>query len=83
MWNVYYRVMSNLTPSNNSVEGWPNAFATRVAIAHPTIKKLAEKIRREQPKFEVDIAQLLRGQQPKPKKASQSDKSIKKHIKTL
>ena len=69
MWNVYDRVISNLPRSNNSVEGWHNAFATRVAIAHPTIKKLAEKIRSEQSKFEVDIAQLLQGQQPKPKKA--------------
>ena len=32
-------------------------------------KRLAEKIRREQSKFEVDIAQLLQGQQPKPKKS--------------
>ena len=32
-------------------------------------KKLAEKIRHEQSKFEVDIAQLLQDQQPKPKKA--------------
>ena len=56
MWNVYDRVMSNLPRSNNSVEGWHNAFATRVAIAHPTIKKLAEKIRSEQSKFEIDIA---------------------------
>ena len=69
MWNVYDRVMSNLPHSNNSVEGWHNTFATRVAIAHPTIKKVAEEIRSEQSKFEVDIAQLLQGQQSKPKKA--------------
>ena len=62
MWNVYDRVMLNLPRSNNSVEGWHNAFATRVTIAHPTIHKLAEKIRHEQSKFEVDIAQLLQGQ---------------------
>ena len=69
MWNVYGRVMSNLPRSNNSVEGWHNAFATRVAIAHPIIKKLAEKIRREQSKFEVDIAQLLQDQQPNAEKS--------------
>ena len=61
--------MSNLPRSNNSIEGWHNAFATCVGIAHPTIKKLAEKIRSEQSEFEVDIAQLLQGQQPKPKNA--------------
>lgn len=69
LWNVYDRVMANLPRSNNSVEGWHNAFANRVAVAHPTIKKLAEKIRREQSKFEVDIAQILQGHQPKPRKA--------------
>ena len=69
MWNICDRVMSNLPRSDNSVEGWHNAFATRVAIAHPTITKLAEKIRSEQSKFEVNIAQLLQGQQPKPKNA--------------
>jgi hypothetical protein len=66
---VYDRVLANLPRSNNSVEGWHSAFATRVSLVHPSVKKLAEKIRREQSKFEVDIAQLLQGHQPKPKKA--------------
>lgn len=69
LWNIYDRVVADLPRSNNSVEGWHSAFATRVAIAHPTIKKLADKIRREQSKFEIDIAQLLQGHPPKPKKA--------------
>ena len=30
---------------------------------------LTEKIRREQSKFEIDIAQILQGHQPKPKKS--------------
>ncbi|CAF2981208.1 unnamed protein product [Rotaria socialis] len=69
LWNVYDRVITDLPRSNNSVEGWHNAFASRVTVAHPTIKKLVEKIRREQSKFEIDIAHLLQGHQPKPKKA--------------
>ena len=69
LWNVYDRVVADLPRSNNSLEGWHNAFATRVSVTHPTIKKLAEKIRQEQSKFEVDIAQLLQGQQSKPKKS--------------
>lgn len=69
LWNIYDRVVANLPRSNNAVEGWHNAFANRVAVAHPTVAKLAEKIRREQSKFEIDIAQLLQGHQPKPKKA--------------
>ena len=51
------------------MEGWHNAFANRVVISHPTVEKLTEKIRLEQSKFEIDIAQLLQGHQPKPKKA--------------
>ncbi|CAM4986296.1 unnamed protein product [Rotaria socialis] len=68
IWNVYDRAVANLPRSNNSIEGWHNAFEKRVAIVHPTITKLTEKIRREQSKFEVDIAQIRQGQEPKPKK---------------
>ncbi|CAF1283457.1 unnamed protein product [Rotaria magnacalcarata] len=66
--NVYDRAVANLPRSKNAIEGWHNAFAKRVAIVHPTITKLTEKIRREQSKFEVDIAQIRQGQEPKPKK---------------
>ena len=69
LWNIYDRVVADLPRSNNSVEGWHSAFATRVASAHPTVKRLADQIRREQSKFEIDIAQLLQGHPPKPKKA--------------
>lgn len=69
LWNVYDRVCADLPRSNNSIEGWHQAFATRVAIVHPSINKLADKIRREQSKFEVDIAQIRQGHEPKPKKA--------------
>ncbi|CAF1689814.1 unnamed protein product, partial [Adineta ricciae] len=57
LWNVHDRVISNLPRSNNSIEGWHNAFAQRVSIAYPTIFKLTEKIRVEQSKCEIDIAQ--------------------------
>lgn len=69
LWNVYDRVCTNLPRSNNSIEGWHQAFAKRVAIVHPSINKLADKIRREQSKFEVDIEQIRQGHEPKPKKA--------------
>ena len=69
LWNVYDRVISNLPRSNNSIEGWHNAFAQRVSISHPTINKLTGKIRVEQSKFEIDIAQIRQGHEPKPKKA--------------
>ena len=60
--------MMNLPRSNNSIEKWHNAFAKRVPIAHSIVTKLAEKIRSEQSKFEVDIAQIRQGPEPKPKK---------------
>ncbi|CAF5106896.1 unnamed protein product, partial [Rotaria socialis] len=33
-------------------------------MAHPSTAKLADKIRREQSKFEIDIQQMLQGHQP-------------------
>ncbi|CAF4687855.1 unnamed protein product [Rotaria socialis] len=53
------RAKATIPRYNNSVEGWHNAFANRVALNHPNIVKLAEKIRREQSKFEVDITKIL------------------------
>ena len=67
--SVYDRVIGNLPRSNNSVEEWHRAFAIRVSISHPTVVKLVGKIRREQSKFEIDIAQILQGHEPKPRKA--------------
>jgi hypothetical protein len=65
---VHDRVSANLLRTNDSIEGWHNAFAKRVSIAHPTISKLSDRIRREQSKFEIDIVQIRQGHEPKPKK---------------
>ena len=70
LWNVYDHVIADLSRSDISVEGWHNAFATRVTFTYPTIRKPPEKILQEQSKFEVDIAQLLQGHQPKSKKSA-------------
>ncbi|CAF0977838.1 unnamed protein product [Didymodactylos carnosus] len=82
LWNIYERVVDDLPRSNNSVEGWHSAFANRVSISHPTLAKLADKIRREQSKFEIDIAQTRQGHEPKPKKAScrKRDDQIKRLV---
>ncbi|CAF4818092.1 unnamed protein product [Rotaria magnacalcarata] len=69
LWNVYDRVVAGLPRSNNSVEGWHNAFASRVSINHPNIIKLTEKIRREQSKFEIDITEIAQGYQIRTQKA--------------
>ncbi|CAF5021544.1 unnamed protein product [Rotaria sp. Silwood1] len=69
LWNVNDRVVATIPRSNNSVEGWHNAFANRVALNHPNIVKLAKKIRLEQSRFEVDMAKILQGHNIKMKKA--------------
>ena len=72
----------NLPRSNNSIEGWHNAFVKRVAIVHPSVTKLGEKTRREQSKFEMNIAQIRQGQEPKPKKVQYQklDERIKRLV---
>ncbi|CAF3085956.1 unnamed protein product [Rotaria sp. Silwood2] len=69
LWNIHDRVAAAVPRSNNSMEGWHNAFANRVSISHPTVIKLTEKIRREQSKFEGDIAKILQDHDIKTKKA--------------
>ncbi|CAF3670787.1 unnamed protein product [Rotaria socialis] len=69
LWNIHDRVITATPRSNNSVEGWHNAFANHVSICHPSIVKLTEKIRREQSKFEVNMAKILQGHIIKTKKA--------------
>ena len=68
-WNVHDRVIASVPRSNNLVEGWHNAFGRRVAITYPDIVKLAEDIRREQSKFEVDMAKIFQDHDIKMKKA--------------
>jgi hypothetical protein len=68
LWNIHDRVSTSLPRTKNSIEGWHNAFAKRVAIAHPTIIKLTDRIRHEQCKFEIDVVQIQQGHKPKPKK---------------
>ncbi|CAF2042901.1 unnamed protein product, partial [Rotaria magnacalcarata] len=69
IWNIHDRVVATVPRPNNSVEGWHNAFADRVALSHPTIVKLGEKIRREQSKCQVDMTKILQSHDIKTKKA--------------
>ena len=46
--NDFFNVLWKKIPrSNNSIEEWHNAFAKCVVVVHPSVTKLAEKIRRE------------------------------------
>ena len=68
LWNVYDRIIRDLPRSNNSIEGWHQAFNRRVSLKHPTLPKLANCILREQSKFELDIERIRVGQEPRPQK---------------
>ncbi|CAF1546173.1 unnamed protein product, partial [Rotaria sordida] len=68
LWDIYERVIQDLSRSNNAVEGWHHAFNNRVSIKHPSITKLAKCILREQSRFEIDTERLRAGGQPKKKK---------------
>ena len=46
MWNMYQRVKDGLPRTNNSLEGWHNAFARH--MNHPALHLLVAKYRREQ-----------------------------------
>ena len=61
MWLVYSRVQDNLPRTNNSLEGWHNAFNKRVSVKHPTIPKLLRKIRKEQASNEILLEQAAMG----------------------
>ena len=63
--NVYDRVIAGTSRSNNSVEGWHNAFAGHVSVNHPNVTKLSDKICREQSKFEIDIVNINQGHEVK------------------
>ena len=47
LWNVYDCIIVGAPRSNNSMEGWHNAFASWVSTNRPNTIKLTEKIRRE------------------------------------
>ena len=61
LWKVYDRIHEDLPRTNNSVEGWHNAFNLRVGVSHPTVRKLVEKIRKEQADNELLLEQVRAG----------------------
>ena len=69
MWNVNGRINDDLPKTNNSIEGWHNAFNKRVGITHPTPRKLFLKIRNEMSDFELLVEQHRLGMiMPQPAK---------------
>ncbi|CAF1501044.1 unnamed protein product [Adineta ricciae] len=70
LWNVYDGLISNCSHSNNSVEGWNNAFVQRFSTAHSTSLKLTEKIPVKKSKFEIDIARIRQCHESKSNKTT-------------
>lgn len=80
LWNCYDLTMEGLPQSNNSVEGWHNAFHTFIGHSHPNIYKFIESIRNEQNLQEMRMAQISASQDPEPrrKKYVKLDQRLKK-----
>jgi hypothetical protein len=61
MWNMRGRVADGLPRTNNSVEGWHNAFQSSVACHHPTVYTLVDHFRCEQDITEQTISRIQSG----------------------
>ena len=61
-WNVFNRIETDLPRTNNSLEGWHQAFNKRVGVTHPSIEKLVKKIKLEQANTEVILEHLSLGE---------------------
>ena len=61
LWNVHERVVEDFPRTNNSLEGWHRSFDRRVAITHPTLCRLADRLRKEQADNELLIDQVAAG----------------------
>lgn len=63
IWDCYQSVRDNTPRTNNAVEGWHNAFARSVNIAHPTLPRLIIKLQKEQNINGHNVESLLAGEE--------------------
>jgi len=69
LWNCFDSVCCDRPKTNNSCEGFHNAFASILGGCNPTIYKLVEGLKDKQALVEVTISQLELGrEEPKSKK---------------
>ncbi|XP_076061593.1 uncharacterized protein LOC143037341 [Oratosquilla oratoria] len=61
MWNTFERTSLGLPRTTNSLEGWHRAFEQRMAVTHPSVRRLVTKIRKEQSDWELTIEMLNSG----------------------
>ena len=81
MWNVHDRVLSDAVKSNNSVEGFHNAFQNHVGAYSPTLWKLIAVLKKEQAMVQADVTRLIGGQASAPKRRKYKD--LQKHVKII
>lgn len=72
MWSVFDRFQQENDPdsqdlprTNNSVDAWHNAFQRTIGYQHPNVFKLIEAFRKEQSRWEIDLARIRGGNLPK------------------
>ena len=75
LWNQYERVIQNLPRSNNSLEGWHQAFNSMVNISNPTVIRLARKLQQKQHNSNIRRLQQMSGQ-PQPRKNPSMSESM-------
>ena len=79
-WNMYQRVKDDLPRTNNSLEGWHNAFAKNIPD-HPSMPVLAAKYQREQHRLQINREHHITGRRfPQGRKKYQT---ITRRLKTL
>ena len=76
MWNMHTRVINRMARTNNSVEGWHNAFNSGIGNPHPTFVKLIKDIQREQSLQETKYAKWEGGSNNTSKMIIERDKRI-------
>ena len=70
VWNLFSRINNHLARTNNSVEGWHNAFVSMVVCSHPSFSKLSTFLQREQSIQGAIFAKWEAGERKKQSKAS-------------
>lgn len=61
LWNCYQDTLSHFPRTNNSVEGWNNAFQHFVGSSHPTIFNFIEKLKSYQSINKTNLSQIRAG----------------------
>ena len=73
LWNVHNRTLQDMDRTNNHIEGWHRSFQTLIGAQIPNIFRFVQKLKEEQMLNENQIARLVAGQPPNPKRRRYQD----------